>query len=158
MNPCENGGICKSRRGKPDKCVCQPMWKGEFCDVAFQPNCDLSPCLNNGKLRNFYYNYVNAFHFSFVKWGEPKRKKINNKFDHSFHHVEHTLEQIKSSKPGLYKIQPMGHMQSIRLPSGACKRFSKYHFCIHKITFCNRFHEKNPVYVSMTLFKQGLCI
>lgn len=65
MNPCENGGICKSRRGKPDKCVCQPMWKGEFCDVAFQPNCDLSPCLNDGKLRNFYYNYVNAFHFFF---------------------------------------------------------------------------------------------
>lgn len=48
INPCENGGICKPGHGKPDKCVCRPMWKGEFCDIAFKPNCDLSPCLNNG--------------------------------------------------------------------------------------------------------------
>lgn len=48
MDPCENGGKCVSRRGKPDKCVCPPMWKGELCDISYKPNCDLSPCLNNG--------------------------------------------------------------------------------------------------------------
>ncbi|GAB1600780.1 sushi, von Willebrand factor type A, EGF and pentraxin domain-containing protein 1-like [Argonauta hians] len=47
-NPCQNGGVCIRRRNKPDQCKCRSKWKGEFCDVEFQPTCELYPCLNNG--------------------------------------------------------------------------------------------------------------
>lgn len=44
---CWNGGTC-SRTTDGFTCRCTNSWKGDNCAIAFVPDCDMVPCLNNG--------------------------------------------------------------------------------------------------------------
>ncbi|XP_021365829.1 sushi, von Willebrand factor type A, EGF and pentraxin domain-containing protein 1-like [Mizuhopecten yessoensis] len=46
-DPCQNDGTCTTT-SNGYKCHCRNSWKGDNCEIAFSPNCDMYPCLNNG--------------------------------------------------------------------------------------------------------------
>jgi hypothetical protein len=47
-DPCKNAGRCVATLAGSTVCLCEPGFRGDFCEVAFD-NCDPDPCLNGGE-------------------------------------------------------------------------------------------------------------
>jgi hypothetical protein len=47
-DPCQNDGRCVATLAGSTVCLCEPGFRGDFCEAAFD-NCDPDPCLNGGE-------------------------------------------------------------------------------------------------------------